>query len=293
MALPGVKIITVFGKYKVWTQKIGSGDIKLLLLHGGPAGSHEYLEDIATRLSNAGIEVYLYEQLGSYFSDQPKIIQEDSLWKMNMRVNEVEQVRKALGLEKFYLYGHSWGAALGLAYTHQYPQYVLGYIFSNMNVNYSLVSPRIDFTHKQIDSLLKDDHEAIAMAKEKHPWTKSKHDKVFYRYYVLRTKEIPDCILRTKKHGNEDLCDLIYRNMIASQDYYSRLVEIKTPILLVGSKYDYCVNENDLINFSSKLKDCRLRFLRNAGHFAMFDSPEEYDSYILNFLNEIEGRKKE
>ena len=247
MNLPGEKIITVFGKYRIWTQKLGSGSIKLLLLHGGPAGSHEYLEDMATRFSNAGIEVYLCEQLGSYFSDQPKLIKNDTLWKMDVRVDEVEQVRKALGLDKFYLYGHSWGAALGLAYTYQYQQHISGYIFSNMNISYTSVLRRIASTHKQIDSLLKYDPEITALANEKHPWTKSKHDKIFYRYNVLRTAQIPGCLLRTKKHGNEELTEVIFNNMMASHDYESKLGEIKVPVLLIGSRYDYCVNENDLI----------------------------------------------
>lgn len=40
----GIKMITVAGKYKVWTKKIGDGKIKVLLLHGGPGFSHDYFE---------------------------------------------------------------------------------------------------------------------------------------------------------------------------------------------------------------------------------------------------------
>ncbi len=91
-------MITVFVKYKVWTRKMGDGKIKVLLLHGGPGETHEYLEGLAQYLAKNGIEVYLYDQLGSYFSDQPKVIDGDTIWKMPSRVEEVEQVRKGLGL---------------------------------------------------------------------------------------------------------------------------------------------------------------------------------------------------
>ncbi len=56
----GVKMITVDGKYQVWTKKIGSGDIKVLLLHGGPGFTHDYFECFEDFLPQAGIEFYYY-----------------------------------------------------------------------------------------------------------------------------------------------------------------------------------------------------------------------------------------
>ena len=40
----GAKLIQVDGKYNVWTKKIGDGKIKVLLLHGGPGFTHDYME---------------------------------------------------------------------------------------------------------------------------------------------------------------------------------------------------------------------------------------------------------
>ena len=106
---PGVQMILIDGKYKVWTQKIGQGKIKLLLLHGGPANSHEYFENFPQYLTKEGVEIYFYDQLGSYYSDQPK---DTAIWKISRFVDEVEQVRQGLGLDHFFLLGHSWGGLL-------------------------------------------------------------------------------------------------------------------------------------------------------------------------------------
>src|SRR5204863_6470629 len=65
----GVKMITVAGKYKVWTKKIGQGKIKVLLLHGGPGFTHDYFECFEDFLPAAGIEFYYYDQLGVGYSD--------------------------------------------------------------------------------------------------------------------------------------------------------------------------------------------------------------------------------
>ena len=66
----GVKMIpieTSQGIFNVWTKRIGNNPkIKLLLLHGGPAGTQEYLEAFDSFLPRAGIEYYYYDQLGSY-----------------------------------------------------------------------------------------------------------------------------------------------------------------------------------------------------------------------------------
>src|SRR2546428_4345127 len=90
----GIKFITVDGKYKVWTKKVGDGKIKVLLLHGGPGCTHEYFECFESFFPQEGIEFYYYDQLGSYYSDQPN---DTSLWRVDRFREEVEQVRKGLG----------------------------------------------------------------------------------------------------------------------------------------------------------------------------------------------------
>ncbi len=93
--------------------------MKLLLLHGGPGCDHEYFEACDSFLPGAGIEYYYYDQLGSFFSDQPD---EPELWQIDRFVEEVEQVRVALRLDSsnFFLLGHSWGGLLAIEYALKY-----------------------------------------------------------------------------------------------------------------------------------------------------------------------------
>src|SRR6202041_1367111 len=106
----GIKMLPVVGgKYKVWTKKVGSGPIKVLLLHGGPGFPHDYLEAMESFLPQAGIEMYYYDQLGVGNSDIPD---DPALWTLPRYLSEVEEVRRGLGLDHFVLYGHSWGGIL-------------------------------------------------------------------------------------------------------------------------------------------------------------------------------------
>ena len=94
----GVRLIEVDGKYHVRTKRLGKGRIKLLTLHGGPGGTHEYFKCFEDFLPDAGVEFYYYDQLGLAYSDQPD---DTSLWTLPRFVEEVEQVRKGLGLDDF------------------------------------------------------------------------------------------------------------------------------------------------------------------------------------------------
>ena len=119
----GVKMVpikTSAGEFNVWTKRIGNNPtMKVLLLHGGPGATHEYLEAFDSYFPNAEIEYYYYDQLESYYSDQPN---DSTLWTVERYVDEVEQVRTALGLNKdnFYLYGSSWGGILCMEYALKY-----------------------------------------------------------------------------------------------------------------------------------------------------------------------------
>ena len=131
----GIRMIPVStpkGEYRVWTKRVGNNpDMKVLLLHGGPGGTHEFFLCFDGYLPPERIEYIYYDQLGSYYSDQPS---DTSLWTIERFVEEVEQVRKALNLNKnnFYLLGQSWGGLLAMEYALKYQEKLKGLIISNM-----------------------------------------------------------------------------------------------------------------------------------------------------------------
>lgn len=120
------------GVFRVWTKRVGNNPTtKLLLLHGGLAATHEYFEACDSYLPAAGIEYSYYDQLGSAYSDQPD---DPDLWEIDRFVDEVEQVRLALGFtsDNFYLLGHSWGGILGIEYALEHQDHLKGLVISNM-----------------------------------------------------------------------------------------------------------------------------------------------------------------
>src|ERR1051325_878757 len=109
-----IPIHTKVGDFKVWTKRfVNNRRIKILLLHGGPAAGHEYMECFESFFPKEGFEFYEYDQLGAPYSDQPN---DSSLWTIDRYVDEVEQVRKAIGAssDNFYVLGNSWGGILAM-----------------------------------------------------------------------------------------------------------------------------------------------------------------------------------
>src|SRR5678810_383871 len=78
-----------------------------------------------------GFEFYEYDQLGCGNSDKPA---DTSLWVLDRFVEEVEQVRQAIGADStnFYILGNSWGGILGMQYALKYQNNMKSLIVANM-----------------------------------------------------------------------------------------------------------------------------------------------------------------
>ena len=103
-----------FRGFRTWYRVVGApeepGKAPVLVLHGGPGASHDYLEPLAA-LAGSGRRVVFYDQLGCGRSDRPH---DPSLWTVGLFVEELAAVRSALGLSRVHLLGQSWGGMLAM-----------------------------------------------------------------------------------------------------------------------------------------------------------------------------------
>lgn len=98
-----------FRGYRTWYRIVGNGEepgkLPLLVLHGGPGASHDYLEPLEA-MANTGRRVIFYDQLGGGNSDHPH---NPSMWTVELFVEELGAVRNALALDRLHILGQSWG----------------------------------------------------------------------------------------------------------------------------------------------------------------------------------------
>jgi len=302
--LGGIRMIpikTPKGEFKVWTKRVGNNPtMKVLLLHGGPGMTHEIYECFDGYFPQENIEYYYYDQLGSYYSDQPKDL---SLWDLGRFVEGVGQVRVALGLNKdnFYLYGQSWGGILGMQYALKYQKHIKGLIISNMVASipeyqkYSdeVLSPKMD------PNVLAE----ILKYEEKEDYSNPRYMELivnnYYTEHVIRmpVNEWPEPINRAFKHVNPD----VYVTMqgpsefgikgnatLKNWDIKEQLHKITVPTLTIGATYD-TMDPEHMKWIASEVKNGDFLLCPNGSHLSQFDDQKNFFKGLITFIKSVDN----
>jgi len=297
----GIKMIpieTSKGVFRVWTKRIGNHPtMKVLLLHGGPGATHEYLEAFDSYFPAAGIEYYYYDQLGSYYSDQPN---EPELVELGRFVEEVEQVRKALGLDRknFYLYGQSWGGLLGIEYALKYQQHLKGLIISNMMASI----PQYNEYAKKVlipsmDPVVLEEIQRYEAAGEyENPRYMELLIAHHYVYHVLRMphENWPDPVNRAFKRLNAAVyipmqgpSELGASGKLVNWDRTTDLAKIEVPGLVIGAQHD-TMDPKHMEWMAATMQRGRYLHCPNGSHMALYDDQEIYFRGLIQFIQDME-----
>lgn len=201
----GIRWIPVVnGKYKVWTKKMGSGKTKVLLLHGGPGFNHEYFECMEDFLPQEGFEMYYYDQLGCCNSEIPEP-DDESLWTIPRYLEEVEEVRKGLGLDEFVILGHSWGGILAIEYAlkHQNDGHLKAIVVSNMVAS---IDSFLACSAKWKKTLPPDRLAMCEKIEGEEDWENPEYEKIMmeelYPKMICRIQPWPEPFTRCLRHVN-------------------------------------------------------------------------------------------
>ncbi|MEP1778905.1 proline iminopeptidase-family hydrolase [Reichenbachiella sp.] len=299
----GVRMIpiqTPAGEFKVWTKRVGNHPtMKVLLLHGGPGATHEYFECFDSFFPQAGIEYYYYDQLESAYSDQPS---DSSLWNIDRFVDEVEQVRIALGLDNsnFYLLGHSWGGILGIEYALKYQENLKGLIIANMVASIpSYMKYANEVLGPQLDPEVLAEIRALEASED---YANPRYaDLVFTHYYpkhVIRMPldQWPDPVSRAFAKINTDMYvtmqgpsefgvvgDAKLKNWDRTQD----LSKISVPTLTIGGAYD-TMDPKHMEWMASQVQNGSYLHCPNGSHMDMYDDQETFFAGLIKFIKDVD-----
>ncbi len=289
----GIRMIPVCGgKYKVWTKRIGSGPLKVLLLHGGPGFTHCYLEAMESFLPQAGIEMYYYDQLGNGNSDIPD---DPALWTLPRYLTEVEEVRRGLGLEHFVLYGQSWGGILALEYALNYQQHLRGLVISNMCAG---IQSYLKWTGALLEQLLPAEtlarFKALEAAKD---YDNPDYDRIvqenLYTKMICRLTPWPEPVTRAFRLASQK----IYNQMQGKSEFevtgnlkdwerWDRLHEIRVRTFTMGAVHDE-MDPEDMVKMAKMMPNATSAICPNGSHLALWDDQAVYFEQLLGFLKSL------
>lgn len=213
----------------------------VLCVHGGPGGTHDYLQPFAD-LAEYGYRVVFMDQLGCGLSER---VTDTSLFTVEHNIEEVEGVRKALELGRVHIVGSSYGGGLVLAYALRYQQHL-----KSLTTVGGLASIPLAVREmwKLVDGMPKADRDTIYKYDQLHEYENPEYLKSverFYRQFICRLTEWPAPVVHTFAEMSKPVYNYMngpneftITGTIRDWDISGRLGEIHVPTLVTGGTYD-------------------------------------------------------
>lgn len=291
-----VRIATPAGSFEVWTRRAGGPSrLTVLVLHGGPGGSHEYLGCLEGPLLAAGVEVAFHDQLGCGRSDRPG---DAALWTLDRFMDEVEQVRRALELppERLVLLGHSWGGILALEHALRFPGGARAIVVSNMAASFPAYRRYVrEVLAPQLDPAVVDELRRLeGRAAFQDPRYLELMGSHFHPRFTLRLAQWPEPVLRSLGALNWDQFAVlagghfVEAGALARWDRTADLPRIAVPALVVGATFD-SMDPAHLRSMAERLPRGRYLHCPEGSHLCMWDDPEVYARGLVAFLRDLDA----
>ena len=285
-----------FRGYRTWYRVVGdeeeAGKLPVLVLHGGPGGTHDYLESLEP-MAETGRRAIFYDQLGCGKSDLPD---DSSLWKVETFVDEVAAIRERLGLERLHIFGNSWGGMLAMEYALTRPQGVASMVVASSP---SSIPQWVAEANRLRAELPQEIQETLSKHEEAGTTSDPEYEEaatVFYKRHVCRLDEWPDFVLRSfqfiAEHG------VVYNTMNGPSEFHvigtlkdwditDRLGEIRIPTLVITGEFD---EATPAINrtVSSGIPGAESVIYPGASHMAHVEDPEGYMRVLDDFFTRAE-----
>ncbi len=288
---PKEGFITVKGG-KLWYKIVGSGNkTPLLLLHGGPGSTSYYLNPLDQLAADR--PVIFFDQLGCGRSSS---ITDTSLMTIDNYVDELEQLKNALGITDYFLYGHSWGTMLGIDYYLKHPEGIKAIIFGSPLFSTDLWIKDAQLLIKTLPDSVQ---QTISINEQYQSYSSQDYKRAvefYYRHFLRRTeKHQADMDSTYKFFGNN-----VYEYMWGPSEFkatgtlknFNRLKElqkVKVPVLLTCGGYDEA-RPSTVKYYQALLPGSELVVIKNSGHMTMIDNTEDNNKAIANFLIKIEHK---
>jgi L-proline amide hydrolase len=289
-----------FRGYQTWYRIVGDGEepgkFPLLVLHGGPGACHDYLESIQS-MAATGRRVIFYDQLGCGRSATPS---NPSLWTIDLYVEEVDVVRRALGLDRVHVLGQSWGGMLGMEYALTQPAGLISLTVADSPASI----PQWVAEANRLRAELPSDVQATLLTHEEAGTTDAPEYQeamqVFYQRHVCRLDPVPEYVQRT--FADLERNPEVYYTMngpsefhvigtIKDWDITARLHEIRVPTLVISGRYDEATPAvAEVVHRGIPQSEWVL--FEHSSHMPHAEEPERFQQVMAGFLARVEREQQ-
>ncbi len=274
--------------FKIVAYSFGAGDEVVFCLNGGPGLPCDYLREAHSCLIDEGYRVVAFDQLGTGASDRPT---DTGLWTIGRYVEETETVRKALGLGKVHMLGHSWGGWLAIDYALTYPENLKTLILEDTVADMPHLVQELDRLRAALGS------ETVAMMQKHeaqgtidHPEYLAAITILNYRH-VCRLSDWPAPVRRSLDDWNmgpygtmQGPNEFLYIGNLKDWNRVPNLPKITVPVLITCGEHDE-LTPACALRMKLGLPDAELKVFANASHMPFYENPQAYYPALLDFLS--------
>ena len=277
---------------RVWFRITGAGKpgVPLLALHGGPGGTSDTLSALEPLADERPLVVY--DQLGCGLSDQPA---GNSLYTVEHYVEELAQVRAALGLTQIHLLGHSWGTMLAVDYVlTKKPDGILSLVLSGPCLSIRRWTADQKAYLAQMPRQLQ---EVVARTEAAGTYNSAEYAAAIKEYYGIHLARINGRRFAARGEARGVAAyefmwgpsEFDCTGTLRTYERADRLAEIRLPTLFACGQYDEATPESTAY-YQSKLPGAQLKVFSGASHMTYLEKPEEYCSTVRLFLRQVEAK---
>lgn len=288
-----------FHGHQTWyrvTGELASGRLPLVVAHGGPGCTHDYVDSFKD-LAERGWPVVHYDQLGNGRSTHLRGI-DPGFWTVALFLDELNNLLRHLGIRQYVLLGQSWGGMLAAEHGVRQPEGLRGLVIANSPASMALWREAAAGLRAELPAEVQatlERHEAAGTTDSPEYRAAS---EVFYARHVCRVQPMPAEVARTFAAIDAD--PTVYHAMNGPTEFHvigslrdwsviERLERIQVPTLLISGRHDEatpaCVEPFDRL-----IPDARWRIFENSSHMPHVEEREACMATVAIFLAELERR---
>jgi L-proline amide hydrolase len=287
--------------HRTWYRVVGDIDpgarrAPVVICHGGPGATHDYVAPIA-ELHRSGRACVLYDQLGNGRSDHLPDA-DPSFWTVELLARELAALTAHLSIDgRYHVLGQSWGGMLGLVHALEHPPGLLSVVAADSPAS---IDDFVAGANELLETFPAQIVETIRAGERTGETSTPEFQAAvmeFYKRHVCRLEPWPDEVVRSFDAMESD--PTVYGTMngpteftvigtIAGFDITDRLAEIDVPVLLASGEHDE-VRPHVVAKMHERLRDSEWVLFEDSSHMPHLEEHERFLAVVEAFLERVEG----
>ncbi|MBF4160735.1 proline iminopeptidase-family hydrolase [Nocardioides acrostichi] len=283
------------GDSRIWYRANGldKDGVPLLIVHGGPGFSHHYLLSLTDLAADR--PVYFYDQSDTGMSDRPG---RRDRWNVEHFVDEIETVRQGLGLERFFVLGHSWGGTLVPPYAARHPAGLAGVILASPAVSEPRWAADAIRLRQTLPAEMRERLESHERAGTRDSQEYQETCEAYSARFFCNTDPWPEDILKTFDYMNGEQFAAMWGftdfgaepgTSCKGYDGTSHLSAISVPTLFTGGEFDECQPET-LRDYGDLVPDSQIEIFAGASHSPQYEVRKAWMDTVSTWMRDVEAR---